>query len=576
MVADKGVVKRARQHFEERLGALQAERSSWEASRREICRLMFPEYDRFQRGNRSNKGDASFKDIMDSSPRQAAEVFAEGICNGMTNPARRWFLLRHEKPQIADRPDIEAWQDECGVLMLEAMGRGNLYDALVQVYREYGTFGDSCALGEEDQRSYVHWHNFAPGEYYLAVNSRGEVDTCYREFEMTAAQLVGRFGLMNVSMPVADAYKNNNRQYNFPVVHAIEPVASDKMEGVDDRVPFHAKYRSVYFEYGDPRRNEQLGREGLLDVSGYLEFPVMAPRLGVASNNAYGYGRGYVALGDIKQLMYWQKLIDRASEMEVDPPTQIPASMRNGIYSTAPGAQNFYNDTAGAAPVKRLFESRFSPEYAEKRVEILKRRIDLIFFKDVFTLFSDWEGSQDLRIPQISEMRDEKLLRMGGVFQPVIPALRVVVDRYFGVMMRRGELPLPPEDIQGDTVNVTYQSIIAQAQRQQGVAGLERFTGFVGQTAQLQGSMAAWNMVKTNEVIEDYADMVGVPSKMLRSSDEAEQLGQQQQAMQQAAAAAQMAKDGASSAKTLAETPTEGDNYLNAIAGGMRQMAGAT
>lgn len=566
--------KTARQHFDERLERLVEARLTWDTRWREIARFILPQYDRFLRGeSQSNKGDVSFADILDGTATLALNTAAEGTTNGMTNPSRRWFLTRDGDPNMAARPDVETWQDEVTTLILEAMTRGNFYNSILKSDREYLGFGNSAMLGEDDEDSVLNWINFAPGEYWFGVNKKGQVDTCYREFTYTAEQLKKKFGVQNLSETVRNCLESNNRQERFTVVHAIEPSGADKMPGVDDGVDPAMKFRSVYFEKGSKTSRERGFQDKFLAVSGYYEFPVATQRMDVVSTDAYGYGLGHHALADIKELQYWTKLIDRAAEQEVDPPTIAPASARqNGPFSTAPGARNWYNDQAGTAPtIQRLFESRFDSQRAMERIAVLQDRIQRTFYVDVFTLFSNMAASKsDLRALQVQEMRDEKLLRMGAVFQPKSVALDVIIDRYFGVMWRRGMLPEPPEDLKGRALTVTYQSIIAQAQRAQEVANIERMYAFAGQmSVAMGGSQAPFHKLNVYESVDQYGDKVGVPPKILRTNEEAAQIGAQEAAAMQAAQAAQMAESATQSMKNLSEVPTEGENYLNAVAGAM-------
>lgn len=570
--------KAARQHFDERLAGLASERVTWESKWVDILEHLFPHLARFLAGEtEGGKGDISYSKIFDGSPALACETFGEGMCAVMTNPAQKWMVVEHELPMLSERPDIEQWQEECGDLMLKAMNRGNIYECLNQSYKEFGAIGNAAALLDEHPKYFIHGHNFAPGEYYLGVDRYGRVDTCYRKFKLTVAQMVQQFGLKAVSQTIRDAWKGNRRRDEFVIVHAIEPVSADPMKGVDDRVPVGATWRSVYYERG-AKGGELAERDvGLLDVSGYFEFPVMTMRLDVPSTSVYGVGRGNVALGDIKALMWWTNKLERAAEMEVDPPTLEPVGSTTKLapLSTAPGARNKYNENATGKPTAgRLFESKFDPEQARARIYELTERIDKTFYRDAFQKFSDMKTSADLRLPQIAEISAEKLLRMASTTQRVIPGLNVLIDRLFGSMARAGQLPEAPEDIVGDELNIVYQSMIAKAQRESGVANIERFSGFVGNLAQTLGTMEPVDKFNSDQAIERYADHLGVSPKIVRSDEETAEIRQARLAAQAAPAAAQVAKDASGAAKTLSETPTEGDNYLNAMAGAVNQYAG--
>jgi hypothetical protein len=574
--ADIAKAKTARQHFEERLRDLDEARTPRVATWEAIARHIVPELNRYIKSDERSK-EADFSTILDGSGTQAAEVFAEGMSAGLTNQARDWFEMGIEDFQQAEREDVKAWFHVGNRAVLNGMSIDNFYEFMLRLYLEYGIFGTAAGLLDEQREGRLTGINFVPGEYYIATSAAGEVNTCYREFQMTAPQLVEQFGYTKCSESVCNAYKANNRTQKWWVVHAIEPVGvgGDEMQEIDHQLGEGMQYRSVYFERGSGNQQKREVDLEFLEVSGYFEFPVVCARLGVVGTDPYGFGRGHKALGDIKQTMYWTGLIDRAGEQEVDPATVAPVSMKqNGVFGTYPGARVFFNDTGGGQKptIGRLFESKFNPEIAMQLKEWLIARVRRWFFEDVFTMFSSQQmagggAATELKIPQIEQMRDEKLLRMGGVFGPWSKPLEVAINRYFRVLLRAGKIPPPPDDLVGQDWNVEFKSILAQAQKAVGVANIERGVAFAGNYAALSKDPGIFDTFKSDKMMRRYWDDLSADPTLLNSPEEVAAIQQQRQQMMAAQAAAAAAKDGTQAMKTLAETPTEGDNYLNAMAG---------
>ena len=131
-------------------------------------------------------------------------------------------------------------------------------------------------------------------------------------------------------------------------IHAIEPnpnAAGREIRGahnlwngrLSDRLP----WRSVWFE-----RSAQ-GENLLLRVSGYTEFPCMAPRWDVVGTDSWGSGPGWVALGDARQLQVQQQRKLEAIDKQIRPPMVGPPSLKNEPASLLPGGVTYVADPNG-------------------------------------------------------------------------------------------------------------------------------------------------------------------------------------------------------------------------------------
>ena len=76
----------------------------------------------------------------------------------------------------------------------------------------------------------------------------------------------------------------------------------------------------MYWEEGKTERP--------LRVSGYAEFPIVAPRWEVVGGDFYGRGPGWNALGESKTLQELRKDYLVAQKMTIQPPMMGPSSLR--------------------------------------------------------------------------------------------------------------------------------------------------------------------------------------------------------------------------------------------------------
>ena len=128
----------------------------------------------------------------------------------------------------------------------------------------------------------------------IAADNQGRVDTLYREFQITVAQMVREFGKDKCSTTVQNLFDRGALEQWVTVIHAIEPRADRDPNKRDDR---NMAWKSVYVESGaDETRT--------LRESGYRSFPALCPRWALAGGDIYGNSPAMEALGDVRQLQH--------------------------------------------------------------------------------------------------------------------------------------------------------------------------------------------------------------------------------------------------------------------------------
>ena len=107
---------------------------------------------------------------------------------------------------------------------------------------------------------------------------------------------------------------------------------------------------------------------------------------------------------------------------------------------------------------------------------------------------------------------------------------------------------------------------MAKAQKLVGVAGTERFIAFAGNMAAAFPEVL--DRVDSDEVIDEYGDMMGVSSRVIRPIEAAQQIRQQRAKAQQSAQLAERAPQMAGAAKQLSEADVSSDNALTRLLAG--------
>lgn len=545
------------QQRKERLECLKQEYTAkgWRAHHEELVKFIKPSLGRFLVTDQQTAGQKKHSEIINGKATWALRTLASGMMSGLTSPSRPWFRLTLEDDELAESGAVKAWLAQCETLLRTAINKSNLYDCLALVYLSVGCPGTAALHVEEDERRIFRGYVWPTGSYYLALGPTGEVDTCYRERTMTVGQVVQLFGLDKCRPAVREMYKSNKRDVALTIGHGIEPNPDMKSGAAGYR---GKRWLSCWWDAA--ASNE----DGFLRESGYDEFPIMAPRWEVTGEDVYGTSPSTDILGDVKALQVLEKRKAQMFDKVTNPPLMGSSQLRHQAVSLLPGAIT-YGDVPGAGalmqPVFRIEPQAL--QAVELSIREHEQRIATGLFADLWLSLtgSDVTG---MTAREVQEKHEEKLLQLGPVVEKAEgELLDPLIDRCLGIMMRRGLLPEPPEELRGQNVKPEYISILAQAQKLVGITGVERLAGFVGNLAAVKADVL--DKLDIDEMVDKYGEMLGVPAGVIRTDEDvaAIRAGRQQQQAQMAAQ--QQAATAVQGAKVLSETDTGGDNALTRL-----------
>ena len=546
---DAPTTKRGR--YLARWAALKNERSSWITHWQEISDNLMPRQGRFVTSDR-NRGEKKHNTIYDSTGSKALNTLASGLMAGMTSPARPWFRLAVADSKLMQSSAVRLWLDDVGVLMREVFSRSNFYRAMHSMYKELGGFGTAACIILPDFDNIIHCHPLTVGEYAIATNSKGQVNTLYREFDMTVAQVVDEFGIDNVSEGVKNAFENGRLDHWITVLHIIEPRKDRDLKMKDAK---NMAFKSVYMEVAAASDDKML-RE-----SGYKRFPAICPRWDVTGGDIYGDAPGMETLGDVMQLQHEQLRKSECIDYQTKPPLQIPTALRGGEADLLPGGQSYYDSSAPTGGIRSAFEVNLNLQHLLMDIQDVRDRVRQTFYADLFMMIANDQRS-NITAREIAERHEEKLLMLGPVLERLHnEMLAPVVDLTFERLAESGVLPPPPEELQGLDINVEFVSMLAQAQRAVATGSIDRLLGTVGGLAQLKPEVL--DKLNGDEIVDAYSDMLGIDPDLIASGDKVAGIrAEKAKAMQQQQMAA-MAPQMADMAKTASETKTESGDMLS-------------
>jgi hypothetical protein len=368
------------------------------------------------------------------------------------------------------------------------------------------------------------------------------------------------FGIESVPRDVSElwATKGGSMDQERIVAHAIEPNFAIRGKTNQKVQPLDSKWtwREVYWLRGTQADQP-------LSIRGFHDKPFVAPRWSTVSNDPYGRSPGMDALPDIMQLQVMSKREAEAIEKQVRPPMIASTSLKNEPSSLLPGHVTYSQVMGPGEGMRPIYEVTPNLADFEKAKGEVQARIRVCFFNDLFKMLADLPAVERRTAEEVAGLREEKLVLLGPVIERLQnEGLSPRIRRIFAIMQRRGLLPPPPPSLTGVPVQIEYVSMLALAQRAAATAGIERTYAFAGSIAAAKPEVL--DNLDEDETINYYAELMGVPPKLVRDPKVVMQIRQNRAQQQQAAAMAQLTQAGVQGAQTLSQTDVGGGQ--NALA----------
>lgn len=534
-------------------GGMDTVYQQWEPHFRELSRSFDPGRQRFDKDTENQKWHFN-RTMIDPNPTLAARTLSYGMMAGVTNPSTPWIKLQTEDEELNSFHSVRLWLDEVSKRILNQLGRSNFYNVMPSLYSDLGIYSTGNVTMQEDAKTVLRFQQRPMGSYRIANGSRLETNQWAAEYKLTAQQMVNKFGKENCSHPVISAFESKDFQQMFPVRHLIAPRENFDPTRLDAK---NMRFMSVYWE---PSAED--GK--LLKESGFRTFPSISPRWEVIGNDAYGsFAPGMIALGTARGLQKDHKTRYEAQDKMVNPPLNVPASLRNNRASLVPGGVNYVPDNNVGSKIEPVFNVNYPVGDVLNSIGDSRQIIDQAFFADLFLLITNINRS-NVTATEIAERQEEKLLMLGPVLNRLNEeALDPVIERMFDEMNRRGMLPPPPPELEGLSIQIEYISMMAQAQKMVGLGSIERSMSFIGNLAGVKPE--SLDKINADAVIDEYVKITGANPIIVNSDEKVaairQQRAQQQQA-EQMAASAQPMEQTANAAKLLSETDTGGQSAL--------------
>ena len=488
---------------------IKGKRKNWEEHWQEIADYVLPR--RADVTTVRSKGDKRSENIFDGTAMNAAELLSSSLHGMLTNAASPWFSMRFKDENISAMEENKEWLESCTDTMYMALDRSNFQQEIHELYTDLVVFGTGCMMIEDDDRDFVRFSTRHINEIYISENDKGIVDVVHRKFKLTARAAYNQFG-DNLPKRILDILKSD--PYDEVTLHqCIKPNDNLNPYKMDNKsMPFV----SIYYDGED---------EEIISISGFNEFPFVVPRWLKSSTEVYGRSPSMTALPDIKMINKMSETTIKAAQKMVDPPLLVPDDSFILPIRTQPGGLNFYRSGTRdrVEPLNIGANTPLGLNIEEQRRTAIKQA----YFVDQLLM------SQNITMTATEVMqRNEEKMRL---LAPVLgrmqsEMLQPLINRVFNILLRKNILPVPPEELQGQNVDIEYVSPLARSQKVGDVQAIMRTLEVVMPLSQTEPVM---DYIDSDKLVTHLGDVLGVPSKVMRSPQEVQALRQQRAQAQQ-------------------------------------------
>ena len=496
---------------------------------REVRQYCMPTYSDYL-----TEGGARGLNIFDTTAIEARKRLAAGMYNWMAPPDKRWFEIVPQDDELAKDEEVKDYFAEATKIISLAMANSNWASVLIQVLNNLACGLDGIVYCEDGGLiSTLNFRSFPVETVCYSENSRGRVDTVFREFEMTSRQLLQEFEHDKLPEHIRqEAGDQRLQDRKYKILHAVFPRSNRDPDLRDNR---NMPFADIYIELTTKR---------IIYESGFNEYPFAVCRFDKSDNETYGRGPGIDMLPTIKMLNRMQQAYIIAAEHAADPSYLVPdGSVTAKDFNRDPGAVIPYKpDVNGAKPEILPIGGGSAKEFQD--IKEVQENVKVGFFWDIFDPLGD--------LKQITATEAE--IRNEGKMIPFAPIagnlhtelFRTVIHRVFGIVARRGMLPDPPQKlVEHPDYKVEFVSKIALSIKKLESLGWLQTEASLANIANVKPDIM--DNFDLDTVARDLALANGSSPKWLVPAKERDALRAEraQQQQQQAAAAELMAGAGA-------------------------------
>ncbi len=491
------------------------------------------------------RSDIIFKDTMGSKRHEQVfvnvgeenvKIWANGLLNGIfptTSVFHELVLPNVHKSQLPD--DALEWFEYVARLQFNTFVNSNAYQANYDLFVDEAVAGTSCCyIGESiNPNRMLHFKPFSIENFEIVEDAEGVVDTVVVQSEFSPKQMVELFG-DKVPSSIQKAAKDGEVKEKHKVYLGVMPNP--------DYNPNATAGRGLATEMNRPFIGSYyMSEKEVLMEAGFYELPFVVTRVNKAYNERYGRSPGASALHTLKMLTQQAEYDIIAIERASRPAYLVDSHSILAPINPQAGTITPFDSSrlSGSNPIVP-FPNAERPDLGFAMEDRMRRDIEAIFMKDVFiTLNSEDVAKTGLTATQLQIFKSERLAQLGPLLKVnEREKIRPIMNRIFGILLRRGLIPEPPVSLEGlafeaSPISPIYSAVSGASE----IEAMQRIQQYCFSMTEVAPEV--WDNVDFDGGFRTVATTGGTVSAFTRDEEEVQRIRenraqqQQQQAQQQ-------------------------------------------
>lgn len=557
-----------RTYLESLRGQMIGVRAMWDAQYSQLRAFFAPRNGRVDPTDVNNGQRQDFQ-IINETGILALRVLASGMLTGMSSQTRKWFKMKTGRKDMDENQDVRVWCESIDDIVRDTLLKSNYYQTLLEAYESEGLYGTTAFTIEADKKTDINCRMYPNGSFWLGNDDTLRVDLCIRTMDMTARNIVEKFGYDNCSSAIQTYYDSNAggvQETYYPVVHVIH---KGDYYGPPKKGQPKWPWMSIWYEMSS--FNDKMG---LLRVGGFQENPLIAGRWRTIGENIYGESPAMDVLGSCMSLQCWEERLAQAAEKQFNPPMIANSAIDPRRLTTLPGEFSFVDMEDVSKAFAPAYAIDFKLADGEAKVRAIEQRINEGMFKTLFQMFSD-SDRREITAEEIRARQQEKMQVLGPVVERnVQEILAPSIMRVLSILQRiPGKLPPAPQELRDQQGNIVvplkleFESILAAAQRMVGLNNINQVMQFAGQEAALDQNIL--DNFDLDKVARKVASLAGMDADLERPMEEMQKMRADRQHAQQQQMMAENSQKLAMAANVASKTPAGAGTLLDKVAPGL-------
>lgn len=461
-------------------------------------------------------------DLFDTTAVEGTQLLVSSIISGTTSPVSLWFK---SVPGGLDTPsqltEGEQWLNLVDNFIFRNIHSSNFDSEVTDFITDLVVAGWAVLYADTNrEKGGFTFNTWSIGNCYISSSqANGLIDTIYREFELSAEQIVTEYGIDNVSDRVRTALEKKPDQ-KFTLVQAILPRDKKLIKGEPgQRVSTAMPYASYTIE----SQSKHTVKE-----SGFESFPCIVSRFKKIPSSHYGLGMGSMVISDAKTANQIMKLSLQGAELSISGMwiAAHDSVLNPNTLRIRPGAIIAANSVDALRRLDTNANAGLGLEFLQHFQAKIKR-----------TLMSDQltpQGSSPLTATEIQARVQVYRNQLGAIFSRMQSEyLQSLLDRVWDLSMRSGMLPPAPEELmQASRISFSFLNPMAASQKLEWVTSIQSLMMNVVQMAELDPSIM--DNLNLDAMVQIMSDALSVPVDAIRTDEEIAELRQAKQEQQQA------------------------------------------